>query len=524
MGSVHSQLRDGILVVTLDNPPVNSLSLDLRRALFFELARAQANEQVRAAVLIGAGGVFCGGADIRALNTPAYWSYPRTIELGAVLDGMTKPVVAAIDGSALGGGLELAMACHWRIATPAARLALPEIKLGLLPGGGGTIRLPRLIGADAAAAMMLGGDPVDGRRGYELGLIDAVAESDLLEDVLRFTQQVLERQEPLRRALDLQGRVANLDVQSWLANQYRRLEERRAYGLAERVILQCIEAGIGLSTENAVKVSDAATRKLMNSAESKALRYLFFAERQAAKIGGSKTATPQRIERVELFGSTTLTARLNSMLRDAGVSVTAEAAQLLIATQLRNEDEAQLLSLHESIRADVPFAIAGTYDDWLRLRTLLPERTVLGLRFGLGRAVELVREPEGDVSSMNAVARLLRRLGKVCVACTPAPGLIVERLQDVLERQKQMLVERGLDRREIDSAYRDFVLMPGALWEPQAEIIRPCAVAMAAEGQLLLKAGIAVRASDIDVALVAAGIFPSTRGGPMFSASEALFP
>jgi enoyl-CoA hydratase/carnithine racemase len=523
MSGVHSQLRDGVLVVTLDNPPVNSLNLELRRAILAELARAQAEEPVRAAVLIGAGGVFCGGADIRALNTPVYWSYPRTIELGAVLDGMTKPVVAAIDGSALGGGLELALACHWRIAKPDARLALPEIKLGLLPGGGGTIRLPRLIGADAAAEMMLSGEPVDGRRARELGFVDAVAEGDLLEAALRFAHEVLERREPLRRALDLQERVAGLDVRSWIADQYRRLEERGAHGVAERVILQCIEAGIAQPAEEAVKASDAATRKLMESSESKALRYLFFAERQAAKIGQAQAAQPPRIERVGLVGGGALAARLDAMLRDAGVSVAAEGAQFLIATRMGSEDEARLSSLHESLAADVPFAVAGGYDDWSRLRALAPGRAVLGLCFGPGRVVELVREPEEEGSGMNAVARLLRRLGKVCVACAPSPGFIVERLQGALERQKRLLAERGLDRGEVDDAYRDFVLMPGALRESQTEIIRLCAAAMAEQGQQLLDAGIAVRASDIDVALVAGGIYPASRGGPMFSASEALF-
>jgi enoyl-CoA hydratase/carnithine racemase len=512
-----------VLVVTLDNPPVNSLSIGLRHMVLAALQRAQADAQVRAVLIIGANEIFCGGADLRAVNTPEYWSYPRTIELGTVFDAMSKPVIAAIGGLAMGGGLELAMACHWRVAMPDARLALPEIKLGLLPGGGGTIRLPRLVGVQAATEMMLGGEPVDGRRARDLGLVDVLAPGKLLDAALEFTRAVLARGGGLRRARDLPARLA-AEPSSWFADQRRELARRGVQGPAAATILRCIEAGVTLPIEEASKVSDAGTRALMESVESKALRYLFFAERQAGKTGAPASESRRHIQRVALVGKGHLSDHLEAMLGAAGLTVASAEPQLVLATSAAPaDDDAPLQALHRAVPLGVPFATTGDFADWQRLQAMLPGRTVVALRFGAVRAVELVREPGADASTLDAIARLVRKLGKVCVPCAPAAGFLIQRLQDALAREVQALAAAGHRQPDVDAALRQFGFEGGVAGEPlpgASDIVQRCVAAMAAEGQALLDAGIAVRPSDIDVALVAAAAFPAIRGGPMFWAAE----
>lgn len=202
----HYALHGDIAAITLDNPPVNGLGFELRSAIAGALKQASVDPQVKAIVLIGANGVFSGGADLRQLDTPKYWAWPRTIELAQYADGLAKPIVAAIGKLALGGGLELALSCHYRVALPNAQMALPEIKLGLLPGGGGTLRLPRLIGVDNAVTMMLGGEAVDGKQAQRWGLVDALVSDDLLAGSIAFARDLVSGKAPLRRARDLPDR------------------------------------------------------------------------------------------------------------------------------------------------------------------------------------------------------------------------------------------------------------------------------------------------------------------------------
>jgi enoyl-CoA hydratase/carnithine racemase len=475
--SVHAELTGDVLVVRLENPPVNSLSFGLRRALLGALERAEAESQVRGVLLTGSNGVFCAGADLRALGTPEYWSYPRTSELADVMDGMSKPVVGAIDGLAMGGGLELAMGCHWRVATAGAQLALPEARIGLLPAGGGTVRLPRLIGVQAATAMMLGCESVDGRRAHQLGLVDQLVGLDPFNEALAFTRALISGRRPLRRARDLAMHLD--DPQAWFADQRRGLNDAGVEGPAARMILDCLEAGFRAPPEEAMQVAVDALRTLIDSPESKALRYLFFAERLAGKLPEVAGQERLRIERVALLGGDAQANELEAMMRGSKLKISSDEPQLVVVTRLSLETQAQLGALHAGLPASVPFATTGGFGEWQRLHELLPSRTVLGMRFSTGRTVELAREAQADPVMVDAAARLVRRLGKLVVPCTPAPGFIVERMQAA-----------------------------GAL-------------AMAAQGQALLDEGVAVRASDIDVALVAAGAFPAIRGGPMFSAAAA---
>src|SRR3982074_3042262 len=201
---VHYAVRDGIAVITLHNPPVNSLGNALRVAVMEYLKKAEGDPAVKAAVLIGSAKAFSGGADIREFNKPR--EKHDLPELNDQQDARTKPLVAAIGGFALGGGLELALACHFRIALPKSQLGLPEVKLGILPGSGGTTRPPRLLPLRGALRMMTSGNPIAAERAKLLGLVDEIAEGDLLESALLFLARLLKEGRPRRRIRDMQAK------------------------------------------------------------------------------------------------------------------------------------------------------------------------------------------------------------------------------------------------------------------------------------------------------------------------------
>jgi len=199
-------VRDGIAVITLNNPPVNSLGNALRAAIMEYLKKAEGDPAVKGAVLIGSAKAFSGGADIREFNKPR--EKPDLAELNDQQDAMTKPLVAAIGGFALGGGLELALACHYRIATPKAQLGLPEVKLGILPGSGGTQRLPRIIPVAKAVQMMTTGNPISSEEALQLGLVDEIVQNgDLLEAAVVYANKLVAERKPLRRIRDVRGYV-----------------------------------------------------------------------------------------------------------------------------------------------------------------------------------------------------------------------------------------------------------------------------------------------------------------------------
>src|SRR5216683_1263486 len=192
-----------VAVITLKNPPVNALSLGLRTAIADGVERAASDESIRVVVIVGSGSAFCGGADVGEFGLPAMSASPSLADLLASIENSPKPVIAAINGLALGGGLELAMACHYRVAAAAAQLGLPEVKLGILPGAGGTQRLPRLVGALRALNMIVSGNPVSARELANTELLDSTAEGDVLPAAVAFADRVIAEKLPLRYARDI---------------------------------------------------------------------------------------------------------------------------------------------------------------------------------------------------------------------------------------------------------------------------------------------------------------------------------
>ena len=315
--AVHGE----IAVITLENPPVNTLAHGVRKGIAEGLEKALGDPGVKAIVLTGAGNAFSGGAEIREFNTPVAMATPHLREVIAMLDAATKPVIAAIHRVAMGGGLELALGCHYRIAAPGAQLALPEVKLGILPGAGGTQRLPRAIDVKAALDMMISGNPVASDKA-PAGLVDEIAQGDLLQAALAFAGKVIAEKRPLRRLRDEKAKLAG-DAAAFFAEARKRVaKESRGYPAPPKIV-DCVEAAVNLPAEEGLKFERARYEELVVTTESKAMRHAFFGERAAAKIPDVPEATPVRdIRKVAIIGAGTMGGGIGMAFANAGFPVT----------------------------------------------------------------------------------------------------------------------------------------------------------------------------------------------------------
>ncbi|HEV8549829.1 MAG TPA: enoyl-CoA hydratase-related protein, partial [Polyangiaceae bacterium] len=306
-----------VALLTLNNPPVNALSHALRAALWERLAEAQAAPEIEAIVLHCEGRTFVAGADIREFGkAPQAPDVPELIEF---VDASPKPIVAALHGTTLGGGLELALACHFRVAAGTTKLGFPEVLLGLLPGGGGTQRLPRLVGVRAALEMIVGGAPVSATRAQALGLVDAIIQGDLKAGALAFAANVVDRRSPLRKASALD---AALEGPSLLADFEAGLRTRCRGQLAPFHCIRAIRAAAELPFAEGLKVERELFVELMRSPQAKALRHVFFAEREVAKVQGLPQDTPVHpIRSAAVIGAGTRGSELAVCFADAHLPV-----------------------------------------------------------------------------------------------------------------------------------------------------------------------------------------------------------
>ncbi|MDQ2674109.1 MAG: enoyl-CoA hydratase-related protein, partial [Chloroflexota bacterium] len=313
------RLDHDVAVISFANPPVNGLSQALRIALTDALARAQSDASARAVVLSGAGGLFSAGADIREFGTPASTAEPTLRQLIATVEDSAKPVVAAIEGACLGGGLELAMGAHYRVASAEARLGLPEVKLGLIPGAGGTQRLPRLVGSERALQMITDGEPVRAAELEGTRLLDRVVHGDPLPVAVALAASDDVASSPPPRARDIP--LGDPNLVSLCEAARARLDAERPRLPAPLRAVDAVEAAAG-PFERGVALERAAFLELMESPESKGLRHAFFAERAAAKIDGITAETPVRpLGTVAVIGAGTMGAGIAVALLDAGLSV-----------------------------------------------------------------------------------------------------------------------------------------------------------------------------------------------------------
>ncbi len=319
--SVSLERRGRIALLTVDNPPVNALSQHVRLGLRDGLREATADPGVAAVVIACAGRTFIAGADITEFGKPP--QAPALSEILTALESSPKPVVAAIHGNALGGGLETAMACHWRVAVKSARLGQPEVKLGIIPGAGGTQRLPRLVGVERALEMIVGGDPIGGEEARRLGLVDELVEGDLTAGAIAFADRVVAEGRPLRKVRDLDDKLAAARNKPEIFAEFRRSTARRTRGFkAPEAGLQAVEAAVTLPFDRGLAREHELFVEMLNSAESKAQRYFFFAEREAGKIPGLPADTPIReIRKAAVIGSGTMGGGIAMCFANAGIPV-----------------------------------------------------------------------------------------------------------------------------------------------------------------------------------------------------------
>ena len=318
---VRLERQDAVAIVTVDSPPVNALSAAVRRGIFEQIKTAAGDPQVQAIVLTCAGRTFIAGADITEFGKPP--QPPGLNEVIAAMENSPKPVVAAIHGTALGGGLETALGAHFRVAVKEAKLGLPEVKLGLLPGAGGTQRLPRAVGPELAVKMIVGGNPIGAAEALKAGLIDEIVD-DLVPGAVAFAKKVVAEKRPLRRLRDEDGKLKAAKADRSIFTNAVAALTKKARGLeAPFAAADAVGAAIDLPFDEGLKKEREGFMKLMTGDQSKAQRYAFFAEREAAKVAGVPEGTkPRKVERVAIIGAGTMGGGIAMSFANAGIPVT----------------------------------------------------------------------------------------------------------------------------------------------------------------------------------------------------------
>jgi len=499
-------------VITVNNPPVNALSQAVRQGLIDGLAAGQADPGITAMVIIGGGRTFIAGADIREFGKP-----PQPPDLHAVLEKIessSKPVVAAIHGTALGGGLEVCLACHYRVAVAAGQVGLPEVKLGLLPGAGGTQRLPRVVGVEVALKMIVSGDPIPAARAQAVGLVDEIVEGDLRGSAVRFAERMVAETKPLRRISAMDDKLQAARANPAIFESFRKSIEREARGyLAPFKCIEAVQAAVTLPFAEGLKRERQLFQECMASPQSKGQIHAFFAEREATKIPDVPPGTPARkIERAAVIGAGTMGGGIAMNFANAGIPVTVvemsqEALDQGLAVVKKNyaatvekgrlsqADMATRMGLitgsldRGAVReADIvieavfeemgvkkevfaaldkiakPGAVlasnTSTLDiDEIASATSRPE-AVIGTHFfspaNVMRLLELVRGAKTSKETIATSAELARRIRKVWVLAGNCDGFIGNRMLAPYLREAEFLVEEGATPQQVDTVIYDF--------------------------------------------------------------------
>ena len=320
MSQARYEQQGAIAVITMDNPPVNGLGMALRRGIVEGLQKAKADDSVKAVVITGAGRAFSGGADIREFNTPAATAEPNLHTVINEIEASTKPVVAAVHSVAMGGGLELALGCHYRVAAAGAQIALPEVKLGLLPGAGGTQRLPRVVPLETALNMIVSGAPVMSEKFKGTKLFDEIVEGDVLPAAIAFAQKVVAAGSALPKVRDLKVEHPNPEGFLQFARNTVRAVARNFPAPAKCV--DAVAAAVAMPFDEGLKAERAGFVELLQTPESRALRHAFFGERAAAKIPDVPADTPLRkIDSAAVIGAGTMGGGIAMNFANAGIPV-----------------------------------------------------------------------------------------------------------------------------------------------------------------------------------------------------------
>lgn len=508
------ELHGTIAVITLNNPPVNSLGAALRQHLAAAVRQAELDPAVTGLVLIGHTKAFSAGADVTEFGTPMQLAEPMLGQLLAHIEACPKPVVAALSGVALGGGLELALACHGRVALETARLGLPEINLGLIPGAGGTQRLPRLGGLSTALAMIQSGAPQTGKQLAESGLLDKVVAEDLLPAALQRAAELARLGAPFPQA-----RERSLDpalVQKFVSEQQDKLTPRQRLQSAYTAQLEALSAAAADWPEGLRRERELFLQ-LQSSSQSQALRYQFFAEREAGKLPVAWQAEPRTVHTVAIIGAGTMGAGIAICALDAGLRVilleqddaalqrgqqrvtehyqsrvqsgkmkatvaAAAEARLLPSTDWTQlvqadlvieavfEDLAVKQEVFKKIDAHArPGAVLATNTSYLDVDAIahMTQRPadVLGLHFfspaNVMKLLEVVRGTHTAADVLATGMALGKTLKKLPVLTGNAFGFIGNRIYNAYRKQCEFMLEDGAWPEEVDSALQAFGLAMG---------------------------------------------------------------
>jgi 3-hydroxyacyl-CoA dehydrogenase len=508
---VKREQRGDILLVTIDNPPVNALGVDVRSGLLAAIEAADADPAVAAVLLTGAGRAFIGGADIREFGKPPL--PPALPDVCNRIEACTKPVIAAIHGPALGGGLEVALAAHYRIALPAAKLGLPEVQLGLLPGAGGTQRTPRLIGARPALELMQSGRHVSATEAHWLGLVDRLGSGDdPVEAGLAYARELLAAGAPVRRTRDA-GALANRAEEAAAIEQARADTAKKSRGLFSPLkIIEAVHGALELTFDEGLALERKLFRECLDSPQRAGLVHVFFAEREAAKSPETQAGLPRAIRRIGVVGGGTMGAGIAVSVLDAGLPVTmierdeaalargranvekvydglvakgrmtpeAKAAVMerwsgstvygalagadLVIEAVFEDMEVKKAVFAELDRVCKPGAVLATNTSYLDIdqlaATISRPQDVIGLHFfspaNLMNLLEIV-VPAGVAPDVVATAfELARRLRKTPVRAGVCDGFIGNRILAVYRQAADYMLEDGASPYQIDAAVREF--------------------------------------------------------------------
>jgi 3-hydroxyacyl-CoA dehydrogenase len=511
-GSVRSSVRDGVCVIHIDSPPVNVLTHKVRLELAGAVRAAGADLTVAAIVLAGSGKHFVSGADLREFETGL--REPTPAALAEQLELLEKPLVAALQGPVLGIGAELALACHYRIADSAAQLGIPEVTLGVVPGAGGTQRLPRLLGTQVALDLMLSGKPIPASRALELGLIDEIASTDLLECAVTAARRLIGA--PPRRVRDMQVLDASEQVfVAALTNAHARMPSRTTPGL----IIEAVR-GSTLPFLEGMVAEWRLVEQSLAQLESRALRHLFFAERETHRLRDvAPTSESRDVRKVAVIGSGTMGGGIAMCCADAGLPVSildvdsvalekglnriaanydisvkkgslapeaAAARESLIKgttsfaelgdVDLFIEAVPERLSLKQSVFRTLdglarPGAILATNTSTLDINQIAAvtrrPADVIGLHFfspaNVMRLLEIVRTDttdDGVVATAFALARKIRKIGVLSRVCY---GFIGNRMMDPYAREAERAVLEGATPAQVDAVLEEFGMAMGIL-------------------------------------------------------------
>ncbi len=516
MSPISTKRHGDVLVVTSNNPPVNALGHAVREGLVKAIEEADSDEAVKAVVIVCQGQTFFAGADITEFGKPM--QMPMLPMVVDIIENCTKPVVAAIHGTAFGGGLEVALASHYRVAAPSAKLGVPEVKLGLLPGAGGTQRLPRTAGVGKALEMAATGSPISAKEAFDIGLVDRLVEGDLEQHAVAFADEVKEVR-PIPRTSERDEKLVEARNNPAIFDEFRKANARKFRGFdAPEYNVRAIEAAVAKPYAQGVQDERRLFMELMSGTQARAQQYFFFAERKAAKIEGLPEDTkPREIRKVGVIGAGTMGGGISMNFLSASVPVTiveAEQAALdrgtgvmrknyeasaskgrmtseqvgqamaLLTPTLELDDLADCDLIIEAVfeNMDVKKEIFGKLDRIAKPNAILASNTsylnideiaastsrpqdVLGLHFfspaNVMKLLEVVRGAKTAPDALVTAMQTAKRIKKVAVVAGVCHGFIGNRMLMPRQVQANQLLLEGATPEQIDRVHVEFGMPMG---------------------------------------------------------------